>query len=69
MPSTEKTRSVTVWLLCGLIAIAVLAIGFFVWRGSTGGSLGIPDREVHAGMYDFKKEAQNGTLGRRPDAH
>jgi hypothetical protein len=67
--SVEKSRSLPIWLLCGLIAVAVIAIGVTVWRGFAGDTAGIPDKAVHPGMYDFRKEAENGTLGRRSDVH
>ena len=64
-----KESSKPVWLIGGLIAVAVLVIGYFVWGEFTRGSAAhIPNKEVHAGMYDFRKEAQNGNLGRRPDS-
>jgi hypothetical protein len=55
-------------VLCSLIAIAVIAIGLYAWGEFRRGTPSFPDREVHAGMYDFKKAAQDGTLGRRQDA-
>lgn len=65
MSFADKIRSIPVWLVSGLIAVAVLAIGFYVWHESSKGVPDIKDREVHAGMYDFKKEAAAGNLGKR----
>ena len=69
MPSVEKQGSFPVWIVLGLIAVAVIAIGSVLWQAFRGSTPGIPDRQVHAGMYDFKKEAANGNLGRRQDTH
>ena len=66
MHAAEKPSSPPAWLVGGLIAIAVLLIGLFVWgQTSRGSTAGIKDKEVHAGMYDFRKAAQEGKLGQR----
>jgi len=67
MRAAEQKTQVPVWLLGGIIAVVVLLVGMFVWGGLSHGSApGVKDKEVHAGMYDFRKEAQSGNLGRRP---
>ena len=63
--TSENGRSMPTWLVSGLIVVAVLVVGYFVWGEFTRGTGGIPDKKVHAGMYDFKKEAESGNLGRR----
>lgn len=66
MSAAGKPGSPPAWLVGGLIAIAILLIGLFVW-GQTlrGPTADIKDKEVRAGMYDFRKAAQEGKLGQR----
>lgn len=55
------------WLVPLLIAICVVCIGFIAWsaiKGKNALSNG-PNKEVHPGMYDFRKEAESGHLGRK----
>ena len=67
MPAGEDRKSMPVILLCSVIAVAVLAIGWYAFHMFRGEAADIPNREVRPGMYDFRKEAQSGNLGRRGD--
>lgn len=68
MSANEKSATPPVWLIAGVAAVVVLLAGFFIWgqvmHDPTGG---IPDKKVQPNMYDFRKSAQEGTLGRRAD--
>ena len=67
MSSRGKQAELPGWVMPVVVAIGVLIVAIVAWRALAGGGATAsgPDKEVHAGMYDFKKEAASGNLGRR----
>lgn len=56
------------WALPLAVVVGLALVGIVVVRALSGPgeSAPGPSVKVHAGMYDFRKEAEKGNLGRRP---
>ena len=67
MSGSRGQKELPDWVIPTVIVVGVLLVVFIAWKALTGSSGGAPgpDREVHANMYDFRKEAEKGNLGRR----
>ena len=67
MSSARSSKELPPWVMPLAVILGVLLIVFVAVRalnGTSGNPAG-PAREVHPGMYDFRKEAQQGNIGRR----
>ncbi len=62
-------KEVAPWVVPVVVVVCVLCIGMIAWKALSGNSAmsSAPNREVHAGMYDFRKEAASGNLGRKSE--
>ncbi|HZO91383.1 MAG TPA: hypothetical protein VFB38_23875 [Chthonomonadaceae bacterium] len=66
MASNGVRKELPSWALPVAILVGVLALAFIGWKAFTGtNSAPGPAKEVHPGMYDFRKEVQSGNVGRR----
>jgi hypothetical protein len=64
-------KEIAPWMVPLAIAVCVVCIGFIAWRALNGNSAvsTTPNKPVQPGMYDFRKEAASGGLGRtQPDS-
>jgi hypothetical protein len=67
MSANRGQQSLPDWVVPAVIVFGVLLVAFLAWRGlnSANGPSPGPNQEVRPGMYDFRKEAEKGNLGRR----
>lgn len=64
MSKTAKRSELLGWVLPIVIAIAIVVVIFVGYHAFTANSGEVgPRKEVHAGMYDFRKEVQQGNAG------
>ncbi len=54
------------WLIPVAVVVIVLCVGFVVFKamGHGSGASSAPDVAVKPGMFDFRKEAASGNLGK-----
>lgn len=62
---TKMRKELPSWALPVAIVLGVIMLAFLGWRAWTGSNSvpGTP-KEVHPGMYDFRKEFQSGNIGK-----
>ncbi len=67
MPAQTASKELPSWVLPVVVVVGILILIVLGWRALLGPSPGAPGavRQVHPGMYDFRKEAQSGHLGGR----
>ena len=69
MSTVRGGKETPAWVLPLVIVAGVLLLAGIAWHALSGPGEGAPGpaKEVHAGMYDFRAEAQKGTLGRKSE--
>jgi hypothetical protein len=67
MSKSAGSREIPAWLMPAAVVVGLIVIVFLAVRALTGPSVETPGppRKVYPGMYDFKKEASEGNIGRR----
>ena len=62
MAGSRVRMEIPPWAIGVAVVVGVALIAFIAWHALAGPTDG-PAKEVHAGMYDFRKEAASGNLG------